>query len=397
MSRKDAHKIIEELKRYLHEKVEEAENLPELDTEELEGVNIYIDSILRNLKQGKSFISATVTLLLIKSRFPDQDLDRHTAKLGGISFRRIDEKVTIPILRKYFPGYVNTATAWLTPTFRGQEPLSEAISKKARVKEIKESFPLFMEKVNVNARLADRVLLYLLYRLFRMYEREKSEIEVVINESTSVCKPQLTINKTVEILKKLLYFSEEKKLYTARLPVLMLYSIYKLLVSQGIGVYSGKYLAPLKHHNVSDTREGYGDIEVYDEEGQIFEAVEAKHDIPISPAIVEPKINQVMGTSIKRYLFLTTAEPYIKVGYEEEIQKLIEQTKRRMGIEIVCNGVLHTIKYYLRIVENTMSFMENLIDIMREDHSKDASMVTVEHIKILKMLLKEATEGEKVD
>jgi len=396
MNRKNFHKVIEELKQHLHKKIEEAKTLSEFNTEDLEGVDAYINSIVSNLKHGKSFISATVTLLLVKFKFPEQDLNKHTAQLGGISFRTIDEKVTIPILRKHFPAYVNTSTAWLTPTFRGQEPLTEAISNKARVKEIKENFPLFIEKVNKNIILADKVLLYLLYRLFKMREQDQYELKTIINKNTTVSGPSLTIHKTVEILERFLNISNKKHLYTARLPVLMLYSIYKLLVSQGIGIYAGKHLAPLKHHNVSDMKEGYGDIEIYDEEGKIFEAVEVKHSIPINPTIVETKLNQVLSSPIKRYFFLTTAEPYIEKGYEDEIRKLIEQAKRSMDIEIVCNGVLHTIKYYLRIIGNTMKFMNLLLEILHDEYNKDASIIAVEHIKILKELLDEANTSMRM-
>lgn len=399
INRKELREAMEELEQYLKAKIEEVKKIRKKrkKLEKLgEGLRPCVETYLYNIieesnKDTKSFISATVTLLLVKHKFPKHDLNKHTAKLGGISFRTIDTKVTVPILRKYFPAYVNTATAWLTPTFRGQEPLSEAVRKKTKSKKVKDSFLCFLETINKNPEVVEKVLLYLLCRLLKKQEQHKKGVEKNRKNIQLLLenKPPLTINKTIDILEKFLHLSQEKKLYTARLPVLMLYSIYNLLVSQHIGVYSGKHLAPIKHHTTSDVKEGYGDIEVYDGDN-IFEAVEVKHNIAINPDIVVTKIYQVSDTPIKRYLFLTTAEPYIEKGYEEEIRKLIEEVKQDKGIEVIVNGVLHTIKYYLRILGDPLKFMKLLMKILYEENKKNAFTVREEHIKMLHALLSEA-------
>ena len=95
----------------------------------------------------------------------------------------------------------------------------------------------------------------------------------------------VTIEKIVDLLKRQFSFGY-RVAGASRLPVLAVYSAYEMLMA--IDRYKGKILLPLKSHTTSDIKSGgIGDIEVLYENRDFFEAVEIKHNIPISSGIVQ--------------------------------------------------------------------------------------------------------------
>ena len=77
--------------------------------------------------------------------------------------------------------------------------------------------------------------------------------------------------------------------------------------------FKGKKLLPLRSHISPDARaRGIGDVEIVDENGDYFEAVEIKHEIPMDSLMIDDSFEKFRETPIKRYYLLTTAEPNIK-------------------------------------------------------------------------------------
>ncbi|RKU38045.1 hypothetical protein C6496_07780 [Candidatus Poribacteria bacterium] len=160
----------------------------------------------------------------------------------------------------------------------------------------------------------------------------------------------ITIENIVNILK--CHFSVDM---ASRLPVLAMYSIYEMFM--GIERYEGKVLSPLKSHTTSDIKSGgIGDIEVLDENEDFFEAVEIKHNIPISSDLVQGAYQKFADTSVHRYYLLTTAEP--NVDDPEAIDRLVQQIHRQHGCEVIVNGILPSLKYYLRLLSNPKLFLD---------------------------------------
>ena len=121
--------------------------------------------------------------------------------------------------------------------------------------------------------------------------------------------------------------------------------------------YEGKTLLPLKSHTTSDIKSGgIRDIEVLEENGNFFEAVEIKHNIPISPDLVESAYQKFAETSVSRYYLLTTAEPNVDDG--ETVVALVNKIRQRHGCEVIVNGILPSIKYYLRLLSNPELFLD---------------------------------------
>lgn len=78
----------------------------------------------------------------------------------------------------------------------------------------------------------------------------------------------------------------------ARLPVVAIYAIYRLMLPE-VELYQNTILAALESHTSADSKsKSFGDIEVL-HQGVAFEAVEIKHNKPISPDLVVAVYNKI--------------------------------------------------------------------------------------------------------
>lgn len=179
-------------------------------------------------------------------------------------------------------------------------------------------------------------------------EKYKQELEFHSEfKSTAI-----TIYVVLNMLMK--HFSMKQ---SSRLPVIAIYTLYQIFRCN-IKRYKGKSLKPLKSHTTSDKYSGFGDIEVYNQDGTPFEIVEVKHNIPIDKTIIEDVLRKIKNTkTIERYYILTNAEPNFKES-QEEIFKQVQKIKSEYGFEIVPNGIYNSLKYYLRFVSDLSSFLE---------------------------------------
>ncbi len=193
----------------------------------------------------------------------------------------------------------------------------------------------------------------------------------------------LTIERIVNLLKR--HFNISYGVAGAsRLPVLAVFSAYEMLIA--IDRYKSKTLSPLKSHTTSDTKSGgIGDIEVLNEDGEYFEAVEIKHNIPISSGIVEASFQKFMNTSVTRYYLLTTAEP--NVEDVDEVNESIDRIHRMHRCEVIVNGILPSIKYYLRMLSNPKLFIETYSKNLELDYKQNTDIKTI-HLRYWNDLIK---------
>ena len=123
--------------------------------------------------------------------------------------------------------------------------------------------------------------------------------------------------------------------------------------------YEGKTLSPLKSHTTADTKSrgirAIGDIEVM-HDNRFFEGVEIKHNIPISRGIVEDAYQKFAHTRVSRYYLLTTAEP--NVEDIDSVNDLVREIHKQHGCEVIVNGILPSLKYYLRLLSSPQLFLE---------------------------------------
>ena len=89
---------------------------------------------------------------------------------------------------------------------------------------------------------------------------------------------------------------------TARLPVLAVNALL-MCICREFPRYSDKQLLPLSSHTSADSRSGsVGDIEIFDQNGTVFEAYEVKHNIEINRAIIDTAKEKILSTTIKNII-----------------------------------------------------------------------------------------------
>ncbi len=196
----------------------------------------------------------------------------------------------------------------------------------------------------------------------------------------------ITIGSIIDVL-KIHFFNKYSVSGASRLPVVALYSIYQILI-EDISRFKNKKLLPLRSHISPDARaRGVGDLEVVDENGAYFEAVEIKHGTPIDSVMIQDAYEKFKVTPIKRYYLLTTAEPNIKQGEEDKILEVIEDIRNKHGCEVIVNGLIHSLKYYLRLLNEPSKFIDNYTKDLEIEFSKTTE-IKKEQIDKWKELLK---------
>ena len=162
----------------------------------------------------------------------------------------------------------------------------------------------------------------------------------------------LNINTVLKMLER--HF--EIKL-SSRLPVIAIYSVYQQLFKM-VKRYDGKNLGQLNVHTSSD-KHGFGDVEIWNADKTPFEMVEIKHNIPIDRNLIFDIVKKSEKTTIERYYILTTYKDNFSSKDEEDfINKFILKIKKDTGLEIIANGIINSIKYYLRFITDYKHFIQ---------------------------------------
>jgi DNA (cytosine-5)-methyltransferase 1 len=151
----------------------------------------------------------------------------------------------------------------------------------------------------------------------------------------------------------------------SRLPVLAIYAAYQCLLSE-TKRFENKTLLPIESHTSSDKSSGrISDIDISDEKNREFEAVEVKHGVPITLQIVQDAYEKFNTTPVKRYYILSTSpvdkDEWIKI--ESEIQKI----RKVHGCQLIVNGIMPTLKYYLRLLTDPFEFIDNYVNLLEAD------------------------------
>lgn len=207
-----------------------------------------------------------------------------------------------------------------------------------------------------------------------------------IREAIKAEFPTLPIDLIVECLSSH-FFQKYSVGGTASLPVIAIYSIYEILMKD-VSRYQDKTLRPLRSLYSPDLRVGLGDIEILDESNEYFECVEIKHEIPIEAIMIEDAYEKFKNTSVKRYFLLSTAKPFIKSGEEEKIKDSIEKVKEEHGCEVIVNGIIPSLKYYLRLLANPGEFMSGYTNNLISRFSETAE-IKEEHMTAWKIICEE--------
>lgn len=313
-----------------------------------------LETILKYSEKSKGVLTVAITSILYKMTNPKQDIRMHQHSMdGGYSGRTFDTRYITPFLKeKNFPAMAESG--WLTRSLEQNYPYTLDYRGKITPTELREAFLKTLDFVEKGADCRE-YLTFLFQGL--ILARNKKQI--------TLARPaNIPISKIIEHL--ISHFDGKYGSSGAsRLPVLAIYAVYQCMMDE-VGRFQGKKLLSLESHTAADARSGtIGDIEVRDEDEKSFEAVEVKHGILITLQMVKDAYAKFSSTPAKRYYILST------VGINEdeatEIDEEIQKIKNLHGCQIIANGLVHTVKYYLRLLNEPYEFIDKYATLVETD------------------------------
>lgn len=317
-------------------------------------IALHLSEILSRAESAKAVITVILTSAVYKILNPNQDIRNHqTSVPKGYSGRTFDTKYITPFLKSVkFPAMAESG--WLTRSLEQKVPYDSNYSGAIRPDSLKTAFLETIDFIQKGKKV-DKLVSFLFQGL--IVQRNAQQIDLA--------KPHnLQIATIIDLLTKHFdtkYSSEG----ASRLPVLALYAAYQCLVNE-TKRFEGKVLLPMESHTSADSRSGrIGDIDIVDEKDKAFEAVEVKHGIPITTQLVKDAFEKFKTTQVNRYYLLSTAN--IDLSQKVEIDKEIERIKNIHGCHVIANGLIPSLKYYLRLLSDTSEFIENYVNLIEID------------------------------
>lgn len=342
-----------------------------------------IDELISKIDKNKSLVSALVTSALKKILDPTQDIRLHRTDFkDGYSARSLDTSVTAPFFKRYFPKYANKESAFLTLATREKIKWTKKEGKNLKIRNstVKNSFlELFdaIEQDKINPR---DVLSYLFVKLKELQKNQSLIFDETI--TTAKLTHVVNINVVINLLEK--HFACRQ---SSRIPVIAIYTIYQDLI-KNIKRYHDKTLSKPNVHTSSD-RHGFGDVEVWNSDGTPFEMIEIKHNIELNRNHIFDIIKKSEDTTIKRFYILTTSIKNFESEEEEKyIHSFILKIKKERGLDVIPNGIVSSLKYYLRVIDDYMTFIQSYTLNLIED-AKNSTEVQEYHISRWKEILEE--------
>ena len=334
----------------------------------------FLENITGNLDRNKGVYTVLVTLMVHKLLEPKQDIRYFQDKMeNGFSARTIDTKYITPTLKEL--GLLSMAeSGWLTRSLEQPYPYTNDYKGEISGKGMKEAFLMVVDAFQKNKSITENLLRIILNSaiLFKKTNR------IVIKKMSD--SNEVMISTIIELLDK--HFTEKYSTHGgSKLPVLAFYAIYKSLIAE-VGRYKDCKLIPLGSHTASDrTSKSAGDIQVM-KGARVFEVVEIKLDKLVDINIARIAYEKIIRFNPERYYILSYTETLEKD--RKEIDELISEIRKKHGCQLIVNGLLHTLKYYLRIISDPKIFFNEYIELVK----KDSELKTIHKTK-LKELIKE--------
>ena len=329
--------------------------------------------VVENAESLKAVLGVTLTSIVYKISNPVQDIRFHQESMpNGYSGRTFDTKFVTPFLQNHFPHFAMAESAWLTRSLEQPFPYTLDYGGKIRNNQLKQAFLNLLDRLQRENEIAGAMLNVLLGLMIEKSAAHQSLFAV------SEVSGNLTIAKIIEAVAEHFFYRYSVG-GAARLPVLAIFAVYQLLV-QDVRKYEGKTLAPLESHTSPDSRSMVlGDIEILNADGTCFEAIEIKHRKPVTTGMIGIVFRKIQNKSVARYYILTTSEPNVD-NFAEVAEKLGE-IRQLHACQIIVNGVLPSLKYYLRLVSEPEKFVDLYTGLLESEFQR-ASGIKGEHLKI---------------
>ena len=332
-----------------------AENKVESGYQEKLYANSAVECAAQLARTKHAFRGAALTLLGYKLIHPEQDVRSHKSEYqNGFAARTFDTRITVPfLLSKNLPRSVESH--WLTQTLSFAPILESDIVLKTQPKK---AGILLVKIVNYAQTEVRTILEEMLTAMFVELILIRNKNKVILT------KPK---NLSIDIVSQLLndhFFLPNYKKNAPRLPQLAVYAIYMSIIDQ-MKRFEDQKLEPIGRMRSADRKAGtVGDV-VLLENNKPVEAVEIKFAKPITHIDVLEAIEKVKGASVSRYYLLST-----EGILNEDVSKIKAEKLsflKRNGCEIIVNGVIQTICYYLRLLPSTNDFIFNYTSLVETD------------------------------
>lgn len=307
----------------------------------------HLNVIGENCHVRKGVYTVLTTLLYYKYIHPEQDIRYFQASMpNGFSARSFDTAYITPVLKRLgLPAM--SESGWLTRSLEQPYPYTFSYNGKIPPK-LKEPFLKILDYVQKNPYTAKDCLCVLLLKVKEIAEQEIVNIIPLQNPDN------ITIDNIMNGLAEH-FLTKYNVKGGAKLPVLAFHSIYTILIKE-LARYNGCKLADLSSLTACDrTNKASGDIEIFDSDENLFEAIEIKLDKQIDSQIIRIVEDKVYKWNPQRYYVLSVYG--IKESDKDEIKSIVDSVKSEHGCQIIINGLLPTIKYYLRLISKLDSFV----------------------------------------
>lgn len=315
-----------------------------------------VETIIENKSANKYLFSILLACCIKKLIDPQQDIRIAQENMAnGYSNRSFDEGSITPFLKRN--GYTHCEASGLESGRNFERPIPWDLNFSANPRGAgnREAFLGILNFIEVQKGDAQTVALYLLY-----YDLSKSH-----KIGKTVVPPmESKINKIMSIFTR--HFSESSGQGKSRLPVLALYSIYERMVNE-LARYKGAELLPLERHTTADLRSGsIGDIQV-NKNNEPFEGVEVKSEKPITAAMVRELPRKFNGRKVSRYYILSTCVDYVSKDDWESVTAAIQEVEDKTGTQVIVNGLIRTLWYYLRLLEDPATVLPTYRNLLEAD------------------------------
>lgn len=318
----------------------------------------YVDYICNSIEKQRGVYTVLLTLGIHKLLHPSQDIRLHQDNMtNGFSGRSVDTKYITPTLKELkLPSM--SESGWLTRSLEQPYPYDLSYNGKVGNKNVKTSFLKIVEFFeNWSTFDITNVLRVILNHGIKIREKNKIVIQPIKNPD------RITIDNVIKILDYFIH-SNYKTSGGSKIPVICFYTIYQILMNE-LKRFDECELHDLGSHTSCDrTSKSSGDIEIF-KDGELFESLEIKYEIEIDLHIVNRVTEKILKYNPQRYYILSTLN--IKEDDYSEIISRINQLKDEHGCQLIINGLLPTLKYYLRLISDLNLFISLLTTNLFED------------------------------
>jgi DNA (cytosine-5)-methyltransferase 1 len=264
-------------------------------------------------------------------------------------------------------------SGWLTRSLEQPFPYTVDYQGNIGGKGIKEAFlgVLNYLELDVNPtdkqKISELLIINFLDSIIKISTQESINITKIENTNCS----DIQINDIISALQEHFYHKSYTAKGTSKLPVLAIYAVYELVINE-MNRYQNCTLKTLGSHTASDKTSGSaGDIEIYYAESSkhILEVIEIKYEKPIDKHMVAIAKEKIAKFNPERYLILSSAN--LKKEDENDIYQMIDEIANNYQCQVIVNGVLPTIKYYLRLVNSPIEFINKYSALVEKDREID--------------------------